>query len=139
MDTLDYDSILEHYGIKGMKWGVRRSKKQIARDNARRAEEGKQVTLSKDAKAADKAARKAVKKGVSSLSNEELKVLNERLNLERNFERLTSDPQDAAQVSAGRKAANFIAKETGQVALNVARNEAQRAIQRELRKQLIGA
>lgn len=33
MSDISVDSFLEHYGVKGMKWGVRRSRKQLAREN----------------------------------------------------------------------------------------------------------
>jgi hypothetical protein len=85
------DDVLEHYGIKGMKWGVRRTREQIARARGKRIEKGKPVTpVSEDAKRARASAEKVQKEGVSSLSNQELQQLNKRLNLERNYSDLTT-------------------------------------------------
>lgn len=138
MSTETLDDVLEHYGIKGMRWGVRRSKKEIASDNQSRLEEGKKVTPSKDAKAAAKAAKKAEKKGVDALSNDELKMLNERLGLEKRYESLTFEPEPAPEISRGRKIAVGLMGEAGKLGANVARQEAQRMLAEQVRKQIIG-
>lgn len=66
MDTIT-DDFLEHYGVKGMKWGVRRSKSQLAR-----------------------ASKNSTKKTAKNLSDEELKKAVERLRLEREYVDITS-------------------------------------------------
>ena len=80
--TDELDDFLEHYGVKGMKWGVRKSRKQRRREaRLRRLEEKsakKKINASEDAKAV----AKLRKKKVSELSNAELKLVAERLNLE---------------------------------------------------------
>ena len=66
---MDYRSNeLYHYGVLGMKWGVRRSRKSRA-------------TWHEDAKTA----RELRKKSVNEMSNAELKKLNERSQLERQY------------------------------------------------------
>ena len=77
------DDSVEHSGIKGMKWGVRRSRKELAR-----LRQGP----SADAKEAHKALVKSKISGVESLSNKELNALNNRLNLEQNYARLSYQP-----------------------------------------------
>ena len=67
--------ILKHYGIKGMKWGVRRKR-------------GSDGRVSKDYSES----RKLLKKRTSSLSNEDIRKINKRLNLEQNLSRM--DPTD---------------------------------------------
>lgn len=96
METLE--DVLEHYGIKGMRWGVRRSEKQLARERA------KKPKVSEDARRADRAQEKAKTKGLKSLSNQELDQLNKRMNLEQNYARLTA----AENASKVRKGAKFI-------------------------------
>lgn len=75
-------NFLEHYGVKGQRWGVRRSKaalaRQAKRDNKTQSEEHAR-------------AQQLLKKKRSELTNDELKFLNERLGLETNFTRLNPD------------------------------------------------
>ena len=71
------ENVLAHYGKKGMKWGVRNApaRKEHSSDSAE----------------ARKAHGKAKKKGSTSLSNSELKLLNERLQLEKKYRDLNPD------------------------------------------------
>lgn len=126
MDTLE--TVLSHYGVKGMKWGVRKSKKQLRKEaKARAAQE------SDDAKAASKALDKANKKGIQSLSNDELKSLNERLNLEQNYSRLAQDKGEASKVETGAK---FVRSQGGQVLLSATRSVATELVRREIEKKV---
>lgn len=81
----DYE--LAHYGIKGMKWGIRRKTNS---DGLVIKGSSPEKEYSSDASKAKVSGEKAKSKGVQSLSNKELKELNERLNLEQNYSRLTS-------------------------------------------------
>jgi hypothetical protein len=67
-----YEEFLEHYGTKGMRWGVRRKRRA-----GKASDDAKEVKLLK-------------KKPVSQLSNQELKKANERLTLEQNFSRMNA-------------------------------------------------
>lgn len=71
---------LEHYGIKGMKWGVRR----------KRGADGR--VASEDSKRTTAYLNRAKSSSVASLTNNELMDLNNRLQLEQNFYRLTQSP-----------------------------------------------
>lgn len=86
------DDILEHYGIRGMKWGVRRSRKQI--DNSPDAPEH---TRARELHA------KARTSGTRKLSNKDLQDLNSRLNLEQNFANLNAKTKQKTTVSSGAK------------------------------------
>lgn len=92
------EDILTHYGVKGMKWGVRRSSKSSSTPKPRHA----------DAVRANASYQKAKTKGSAALSNKELKDLNERIRLEQQFRQL--DPQTT---NAGKK---FVAQQMKNIA-----------------------
>jgi hypothetical protein len=71
---------LEHHGVKGQKWGVRRTKAALARAAKR---ENRHPPSEEHVRA-----RELLSKGKPALTNKELKDLNERLQLEQNFSRL---------------------------------------------------
>lgn len=66
-DDLSFDSYLEHFGVKGMRWGVRKKRTTSSDHNESRA---------------------LLSRHKSELSNAELKKINDRLNLETNLSRL---------------------------------------------------
>jgi hypothetical protein len=75
------DDFLAHFGIKGMRWGVRR----------KNPKEG----ASKDAGESIDIRTKAKTGKVKSLSNAELRTAIERMNLEQNFKRLSVNEKSA--------------------------------------------
>lgn len=77
-----------HHGILGMKWGVRRTEKQLARARGKRGAED----THDDYKNAHSG------KSMKSMSNQELKNVNQRLQMEQQYSQLTQK-----KVSAGRK------------------------------------
>lgn len=74
----NYNDELMHYGVLGMKWGIRRGRSSGGSKNRRSSK------MSDDAR--DAAQLK--KKRVSEMSNAELRRLNERQQLEQNHARL---------------------------------------------------
>lgn len=88
---------LEHIGVKGMKWGVRRKDRPVVI-----------VHPSADANRAHTLANKARQTGgIHSLSNKELQDLVTRMNLEQQYSRLDTGP--TSKVDKGRK---FVAQTT---------------------------
>ena len=85
---------LYHYGVLGMKWGVRR-------DRSRSGGSRRKRSMSDDAREASM----IKKKKVSQMSNSELKKLNERSRLEQEYSRLNP--------SAVRKGWKFVAGAAG--------------------------
>lgn len=90
---ISMEDFLKHYGVKGMKWGVRRD--QDAAAARKRSEDHIR-------------SRQLKRKPIHSLSNAELKFLNERLNLEQNASRLNPN-----KVKKGRDTAKEIVATVG--------------------------
>ena len=85
----EYPDYLAHHGVKGMKWGVRkkavRTGKKI-KSKASSLNKKRISSYSKDYRETRTLRRKSSKK----LSNDELKTLNKRMELEQNYNRLST-------------------------------------------------
>lgn len=105
--------VLAHHGVKGMRWGVRRSREELGyadgADSSSSGSSSKSGTSSSsgtstDAEDADALSIKAYKNGIESLSNQELQTLTMRNNAERqylesiaNYQRTLSPPTNPNQ------------------------------------------
>lgn len=103
-------AFLSHYGVKGMRWGVRNEAPSAVTPTAKsvvphgdkrktriKVEGGQNHPASTDAIRVAQAHEKLKKSGVKALSNQELQDVQNRLNLERNVKQLT-----AATTTVGR-------------------------------------
>lgn len=100
-DDISVDDVLSHHGIKGQRWGVRRS----------RGSDGTVKTghvVSEDASKA--AASKVIVKthGTSALSNQDLQHLVSRMNLEQQFDKLSKSPSGITKIKKGHEAVRQI-------------------------------
>ena len=103
MDELD--DILEHYGVKGMKWGKRKARVPVVTKVSVQATPGRKVKTSggtgqkahPDAVTAAISRQKANKSSVDSLSNQELQALVKRMNLEQQYSQLKINRQSPAK------------------------------------------
>ena len=113
-EPVDVDDFLEHFGIKGMKWGVRKEKAPAAEDASRAS------TLHTQVK----------KSGTASLSNKDLQTLVTRMNLESQYKNLSGKNTSAgkkfvddligeAQNEAGKQAKSAVSSATAKVAVAV--------------------
>lgn len=101
IDTKTPINQLYHVGIKGMKWGVRRfqnpdgtrTSEGKKRDLTNRHGEQKQKPKSQD----HVKSRQAKARGSEGLSNDELRRLNERLQLEDTYKRLTAEKVEKSE------------------------------------------
>lgn len=75
---------LSHYGIAGMKWGVRRS------NFSKSSKEKIKTPVSEDSAAVTILQKKLKTGGVHSLSNKELQTVITRMNLEQQFSTLSN-------------------------------------------------
>jgi hypothetical protein len=114
---------LEHYGIRGMKWGVRRTRAQIDADSAD--------------KATTRALGEKVKKNrgsTDSLSNQELQAVITRMNLEQQYANLTSKESNKNTQQRGAKWASEF---TSSVANTQLRNAANKVVAYQVEQALI--
>lgn len=89
---------LIHYGILGMKWGVRRTEAQLARARGKKSKSSSE-DVSEDYKKAHSS------KSVKSMSDAELRTRLNRLQMEQQYSKLNPD-----KVSRGKGVANKILK-----------------------------
>jgi hypothetical protein len=105
--------VLEHYGVKGMRWGQRKPPPQAVGPSARsvvprgtrrktkiKVAGGENHPAHDDAVKVAQAKAKMQKSGTAALSNKELQDLQNRLNLERNVKQLVTSTTTAGR---GRK------------------------------------
>lgn len=91
------DNFLAHFGIKGMKWGVRRTPVELGRTvvtqkkpgQRLQAEGGKGISAHPDAKKAAASRQRAKGSTTDALSTKELKELVTRMNLEQQYSDLS--------------------------------------------------
>jgi hypothetical protein len=132
------DTILEHHGVKGMRWGVRTRGLNTGKvffekdDGTKRTTRVGRITTAKPKRktpsSADfkkaQAARSKVKRGrTHALTNEELQALNKRMNLEKQFRELSGKTGDKKAAKAG---ATWVAKFLGSSAEGIAKAQVQR-------------
>lgn len=87
---------ISHFGVKGMKWGVRRYQN---RDGSLTPEGRKRYGRSEDSEIV----RELRKKPVSAMSNQELETVIRRMNLERQYRDLKS-----SEINSGKKKAKEV-------------------------------
>lgn len=129
------DDQLIHYGIKGMRWGVRRTEEQLARargeSTTKKKSSGGIFSKKKATKKSSKSAsEEKPKKKVSEMDDAELKQVVERLRLENAYRTLTPK-----QESLGKK---FVEKLLVDPALN-AGNKVMSDYMEKILRNLVGA
>lgn len=119
---LSYDSYLAHYGIKGMKWGIRK-----------RQTSGGTEHHSSDHKSANAIEKKAKEHGAEALSNKELSAIQKRANLKRNTRTFDKTHERLSKDKSTTNTINKVSRKKGTRALS--NEELETAIKRmELEK-----
>lgn len=124
-----FEETLKHFGIRGMKWGVRRPRGPEG--TVRSLKTGGHANVSEDAKKAHDAHKKVqTSRSTDPLSNPELQHLVNRINLEQQYIKLTTPEK-----SAGAKIAKDVLVGVGkQQASKLASDAATKAISKSLKK-----
>lgn len=101
-----YPNYLQHYGVLGMKWGVRHDRKHSgsAKKRASSASKSKTVEQQKSEVLKSRSA-KVLYKNADLFTNDELRRAYERLNLERNIKNIADQ-----EVSRGKKTVRSVGK-----------------------------
>ena len=86
-------TMLMHYGVKGMKWGVRRSEAELARARGRSS-------------SSDSGKPSSGRKRVSEMSDDELRKSVNRLQLEQQYNKLNPE-----KISVGKRFVNKMLKD----------------------------
>jgi len=101
-EALDFDGVLEHYGVKGMKWGVRKKRGSVETKPVQVSAKPGQKVKTKggtgqpahpDAIKAATSRQKARASTTDSLSTQELQDLVKRMRLDEDYRKLTAPKQ----------------------------------------------
>lgn len=119
---ITYDDYLMHYGVKGMKWGIRKRRKSDGSEHH-----------SSDHKSVKAAESKAKKYGAEALSNKELNTIQKRANLKRNTRTFDQGHERVSKDKSTSNTINKVSRKKGTRALS--NEELETAIKRmELEK-----
>ena len=100
---------LYHYGVLGMKWGVRRYQNK----DGSLTTKGKKRYSSDASKSDKKEDTKPKKKSISEMSDEELSKAIKRLEIEKRYRDLTKESRQS-EISKGRAFANRVIEKIGE-------------------------
>lgn len=108
--------VLAHHGIKGMKWGVRRTPEQLGHAPSKKRKFSIKIQskdkVKKQSSSNSKGAESTKKRGVKDMTDDEIRQVINRIELERKYSSLT-----AKQKSKGRKIVEEVLSKS---AMNVA-------------------
>lgn len=121
--TQGIDDFLEHWGVRGMKWGRRKSTSSTSSKSSTTEHES----------ADSKTAKSLKSKKVKSMSNDDLQKLTKRMQLEQQYKQLSAQ-QKASNESKGRKFAKEVLGGVGkQVATEYTKRIAMTLIEEQLK------
>lgn len=130
MSEVPEDYELAHYGVKGMKWGVRRPVDSatglVSKGPPTKPKKAPKHPKVEEAKSARSFRKQTRLYGTDTMSNEELKQAVNRMQLEQNYARLVDDRRASSRrMNAGQRAVVGLVTEFG---LDVAKDVAKETV-----------
>jgi hypothetical protein len=113
------NNILQHYGILGMKWGVRRSRASLDRLANRKAERSERKAARAEQRTNQAPKKIAKTSGTSNLSDNDLQTRINRLRMESQYKQLLKE-LDPTTVEKGRRVTGETVKTIGTTAATTA-------------------
>lgn len=111
------ENTLVHYGVLGMKWGVRRTPEQLARAKGKTPAQKKTASVQKKVvtkSAAKTSSSNSEKKTSSELTNDELKEKIARLELEKRYKELAKSTMPPPKSSKGKEFVMRVIEKSGE-------------------------
>lgn len=103
-------NVLAHYGVLGMKWGVRRSEAQLAKTRGKKSSSD----TSGDTKAKDSKESSSGKKKPSEMTDDELRNHISRLELEKRYSELAKAAAPPPKSTRGKDFVNRVLEKSGE-------------------------
>lgn len=120
MSKTSEDYELFHYGVKGMRWGVRRpvdSATGLIKKGTASAKTGVKNKVrqpkTEEAKSANKSRKQIKKHGTDSMTNAELKKVVNRMNLEQQYSQLLDNEKASSRRAGASRYVSDILKDVG--------------------------
>lgn len=110
--TVLMNNALEHHGILGMKWGVRRYQNKDGSLTAAGKKHQQESNSDNDFQETEQSKITSSRKSVKSMTDEELQTAINRLSNEKKYRELLSE-ESKSQISAGKKYASEILAQIG--------------------------
>lgn len=134
-DIDELDEFLQHFGVPGMRWGVRRGKgarnRVALRKGAIARLKGKKGSIKPSEEAVN--ISKLRKKKATELTNKELEEVAKRVNLEKQFKSLNPTKQDRAKKLVGEILGNAAKQAVTEVAKNTMSKQLQSIVDAKLK------
>ena len=131
------EDVLEHYGIKGMKWGVRRKRGSNGRVGGGKSNTSSSAKKEKGKKGATIVIgrKKGKKNPLADISDEDLRAAVNRMQLEKQYKTLKAEQAVAAQ-TRGQRFTKAVMKASGDIASQQIKRGANAAVGHYMEQEL---
>jgi hypothetical protein len=134
LESLNFEATLAHYGVRGMKWGVRR-KSSGGTSLRKRLKKGETMAPSEDAARVAVSRTLAKKHGTHVLNNKDFQELVARMNLEQQYSTITTKQNQKKLSYQGQK---FVLGLAGSIAKEHVNSVVRNAVAGQVKKAMAG-